>query len=64
MGSFCIDSPPYTLGVNRRSRSEFDTTVTELNAIAPPARNGRTWYIPAPRNGTRIPAATGIRATL
>ena len=44
--------------VNRRRRSEFVTTETELNAMAAPASIGLSNI---PKNGCSAPAATGIR---
>ena len=51
-------------GLNLFRMSEFPTTVTELVAIAPAAKNGRKLYTLGPKNGTSAPAAIGIRATL
>jgi hypothetical protein len=51
-------------GLYLPSNSELLTTVTELMAIAPAARNGSHENIPAPRNGTNIPAAIGIKPVL
>jgi hypothetical protein len=48
-------------GLNLRSLSALETTVTEEIAMAPAAKMGlrRT-----PKNGKRIPAATGMRIVL
>jgi hypothetical protein len=48
-------------GLNFRSLNAFVTTVTDENAIAPAARMGLRRM---PRNGKRIPAATGMRMVL
>src|SRR5438045_3611089 len=48
-------------GVNRRRRRLFDTTLTELNAIAALARIGLRRM---PKNGYSAPAATGMPTTL
>ena len=44
-----------------RSRSEFDTTVTDEIAIAAAASTGESSQ---PVNGYSAPAASGMRATL
>ena len=49
------------LGVILRNRSAFDTTKTELSAIAPAASIGDSKI---PKAGYKAPAATGISATL
>jgi hypothetical protein len=52
------------LGLNLSSKSELPTTVTELKAIAPAARKGKTLYTCGPKNGTNAPAEIGISAEL
>ncbi len=44
-----------------RSLKAFETTVTDENAMAPAARMGLSRM---PKNGKRMPAATGIRTVL
>jgi hypothetical protein len=52
------------LGLNLNRSSELPITVTELRAMAPAAKKGRTLYTLAPKMGTKAPAATGMRTTL
>jgi hypothetical protein len=54
----------YEFGLNLFSSSELLTTMTELVAIAPAARNGRIPYTPVPKNGTSAPAAIGMSPML
>ena len=56
-----IDSPQARWALNRRSRLALLTTVSDENAMAAPAITGLSSN---PKNGYRIPAATGMPATL
>jgi hypothetical protein len=49
------------VNLNLRSLREFDTTETELKAMAAEAKMG---FNNIPKKGYRIPAATGIPAVL
>jgi hypothetical protein len=53
--------PGRALKENRRSRREFETTLTDERAIAPAARAG---FRVIPKTGKSAPIATGIRTTL
>src|SRR4030043_16153 len=48
-------------GLNLRSLSAFETTVTDESAMAPAAKIGLRRM---PKNGKRTPAATGMRIVL
>lgn len=54
----------YFLGLYFPSSNEFVTTVTELIAIATPARIGSHPNTESPKKGTSTPAATGINPAL
>lgn len=51
---------PFQRGANRFNNKEFETTVTELEAIAAAAKIG---CIKMPK-GARMPAAMGMKAVL
>jgi hypothetical protein len=59
--SIIFDAQTNMGGLNLRSLSAFETTVTDEIAMAPAAKMGLSRM---PKNGKRTPAATGMRIVL